>query len=529
MTSISHTIRIYPDQWRCNELKRRNTIVICSDEHHFHYAGYAGHPFVHTPNLDQLAMDGCVFDRCYCNCPVCTPSRMSFITGKYVHQIGSWFIGVPLSEKESTWPRTLSQNGIHTSMIGKMDFCGPYQSGGFDDYQIIERRGVFRPYPRTSPLGSRTLNYYRPDKIAHVKHAGIRRPLVTDGSNGHNDELGFFDHDRIVTQWALEYLDQHQNDKTPWTLYIGYLMPHWPYLCPREFFDMYYPDQIDMPFDCVMPENSHLHPAVREFQRACGLSGITEDDIRRVLAAYCGMITAMDSMIGQIFSKLHELGIYDSVNIIYTSDHGDSCFEHGLLYKQCAYDGSCAVPLIVRIPGEKQGQRVSTPVSLVDLYPSVLDLYGIKADETHPGKSWIPLLHENTPQKRDYVFAEYHGNFFRNDWYMLIRNNYKYVYYVNGKPSLFDLSVNPHETNDLSENEQYQPLLASFEALLRSIVDPEAVSLRSKHDLGLIGPDGEDYTQTLSFDELNQGYETGRFAREPEFPAYTSEDCHNEH
>lgn len=508
-------------------MKRRNTLVICSDEHHFRYTGYMGHRYVQTPNLDALAADGTVFENCYCTCPVCTPSRMSFITGEYVHQIGSWFIGVPLDEKVSTWPSRLSAGGVRTTMIGKMDFCGAYQSGGFDDYRIIERRGAYKPYPRVSPLGSRTVGYIRDDKIAHVKHAGIRDNIVTDGSNGHNDRRGFYDHDRLVTQWALEYLEKHKDAGEPWTLYVGYLMPHWPFTCPEEFYDLYYPDRIEMPFDCVMPENPALHPAVAEFQRACNLKNVTEDDIRRVLAAYMGMITAMDGMAGQLIAKLKELGMYDDMNIIYTSDHGDSAFEHGLLYKQCAYDGSCAVPLIMKSPGAPAGQRVKTPVSLIDLYPTLLDLYGLEKEENKPGESWLPWVRGNADAPHAPVFAEYHGNFFRNDWYMLLDGRWKYVYYINGRPQLFDLEKDPREMNDLAGDPEYAEMLARFEKALRERVDFEGVSRRSKEDLGLIGPKGEDYTQTLTFQELNEGYRTGAFVFQPEFVVY--DDYDHEH
>ncbi len=499
-----------------------NTIVICSDQHHFRYAGYAGHPFVKTPNLDALAEEGTVFTQAYCNCPVCTPSRMSFITGKYVSQIGSWFIGVPLDEKEKTWASRLSEAGVHTTMIGKMDFCGPYQSGGFDDYQIIERRGMFDPYPRTSPLGSRVREYIRSDKRAHIKNAGIRKQLYTNGSDGHNDALGFYDHDRMITQWAINYLRGLQNrlSDEPWTLYLGYLMPHWPYTCPKEYFDLYYPDRVQMPFDCVMPENEKLHPAVREFQRACNLTDISADDVRRVLAGYCGMITAMDGMIGQVFAELKRLGLYEDVNILYTSDHGDSCGEHGLFYKQCSYDGSCAVPLVMKGPDIKKGHTVTVPVTLADMYPTLMDLWNLPVEEDRPGKSWRPLLEGGNAYGMEYAFAEYHGNFFRDSWYMLVKDGFKYTYYVGGRPTLFHLDSDPREMHDLAALPEHRERLAAFEALLRTILDPEAVCERSKQDLGLIGPNGEDYTKELTFAKLQEGYKTGRFAYQPEFVPY---------
>ena len=279
-----------------------NILVICSDEHHPRLAGYRGHPYVKTPNLDKLAARGTVFDRAYCTCPVCTPSRMSFITGKYVHQIDSWFLGVPLDPAEMTWARRLDHAGIPATMLGKMDFCGAYQDGGFSNYRIIERRGAYKPYPKQSPLMSRLTGYVRPDKREHIAHSGIRADVVTDGTNGHDDTLGFYDHDRIVTGWAVDYLKERAAEpvKKPWALYVGLLYPHWPFTVPREYFEMYWPDKVEMPVDFRIPENPNLHPEIAHFQRAQNLTGLAEEDIRRTLAAYYGMVTAMDEMIGRI-------------------------------------------------------------------------------------------------------------------------------------------------------------------------------------------------------------------------------------
>lgn len=506
-----------------------NTIVICSDEHHFRYAGYAGHPYVKTPNLDALAAAGTVFTRAYCNSPVCTPSRMSFITGKYVHQIGSWFIGVPLDEREKTWASRLSDANIRTTMLGKMDFCGPYQSGGFDDYRIIERRGMFKPYPRSAPLGSKVREYVREDKRRHLRRAGIRKPLFTNGSDGHNDALGFFDHDRMITEWAIEYLRgvKARPEGEPWTLYLGYLMPHWPYTCPEEYYRLYYPNHLTLPFDCVLPENPALHPALRAFQRACDLTEITQEEIRRTLAGYCGMITALDELLGRVFATLRELSLDDEINIVYTSDHGDSAGEHGLFFKQCSYDGSCAVPLIVKGPGIAKGHRVDAPVTLVDLYPTLMDLWGLPVETDRPGQSWRPFLEGASSYGLDYAFSEFHGNFFRKSWYMLVKDGFKYTYYVGDRPTLFNLENDPREMDDLAGQEKYHDTLAAFEKLLRTIVDPERVNKQANRDLGLIGPDGEDYAETLTFQELREGCQTGRFPRQPEFTPYN--DYQDEH
>lgn len=500
-------------------MKQPNILVICSDEHHPHVCGYMGHPIVKTPNLDRLAKMGTHFSRAYCTCPVCTPSRMSFITGKYVNEINNWFIGVPLDRGEMTWAKRLVNAGIPATMLGKMDFCGDYQDGGFSDYKIIEKRGAYEIYPRTSPLLSRLNGYVRKDKREHIIHSGIRENIVTDGTNGHDDRLGFYDHDRIVTDWACEYIREKAKikEKSPWALYVGLLYPHWPFIVPERYFKMYDQDKIEMPVDFRIPENPNLHPEVRNFQRAQNLTDLTEKDIKRTLAAYYGMVTCMDEMVGRILKELEHGGMLDNTYIIYTSDHGENLGEHGLFYKQCSYEGSVGVPLIFAGPDIPKNIRVDRPVSLIDMYPTILDCAGLEKEQDRPGISWRDIIQKKNEDRR-FIFAEYHGNFFRKDWYMLTDEQYKYTFYVDDRPSLFNVREDPHELNDLALKPEYKELLQQFEKKLRELVDPEAISLRAKKDLGLISEDGEDYTKSLTMEEAEEGYKNGRFRFEPEVP-----------
>lgn len=480
------------------------------------HAGYRGHPYVRTPHLDALAAEGTAFTSAYCNSPVCVPSRMSFITGKYAHQVGSWFLYVPLDPAEMTWARRLDQAGIESTMLGKLDFCGEYQDAGFSRHKIIERRQAWQEYPRQTPFVDRLRGFVRPDKRAHIINSGVREPAVTDGHNGHSDRFGFYDHDRIVTDWAVDYLREKGSrpGDDPWTLYVGLLYPHWPYCVPQPYFDEYYPDRVVLPEDAHFP-NDKLHPALRHFQSTLGIDGITEEDVRRTTAAYYGMITALDAMIGRIVDELKTQGMYDDTVVIYTSDHGESLGEHGLFYKQCSYEGSVGVPLIIRGPDLPGGQVRDQPVSLVDLYPTVLDLAGLDQDDDRPGHSWLPLL-TGDDLDRGFVFSEFHGNFFTDSWYMIRTERYKFTYYCGERSTLYDLDTDPGEFVDLAPNPGYASVLAEHQRLLHTVVDPEAVALRAKQDLGLIGPDGEDYTQTLTVDDVLAGQATGRFPPEPE-------------
>jgi choline-sulfatase len=482
--------------------RQTNLVVICSDQHHPLMTGYRGHPYVRTPNLDRLVKEGTRFTRAYCTSPICTPSRMSFITGKYVHQIRSWMIGVPLSREEMTWSRRLDRAGIPSTMLGKMDFCGEYQDGGFTSHRIIRRRKAWDSFPRRDPYLPRLEGYTRPDKRQHLVMAGPRSDEISsdgDFSGEINDRIGNYDHDRIVTGWALEFLRERSREdrNQPWALYVGFLMPHWPFCVPEQYYNMYFPDRLALPFDFHVP-NENLHPALRHFQDALDLGEVTEDMLRRTIAAYSGMITCMDSMVGEILRELEANSFKDNTYVIYTSDHGESLGEHGLFYKQCAYEGSVGVPLVIAGPNVPEEKVIDHPVSLIDMYPTILDMADLRAEPDRPGHSWLPLVRGEKQNRPDYAFSEFHGNFLKHDWYMLVRDRYKYVYYVDEHSSLFDIADDPKELRDLALDERYRPVLRGFEKLLRSSIDPEEVASRAKQDLGLIGPDGTDYTVTLS-------------------------------
>jgi len=425
---------------------------------------------------------------------------MSFITGKYVHQIRSWMIGVPLPREEMTWARRLDKAGIRSTMLGKMDFCGEYQDGGFSSHRIIRRRKAWDSFPRREPYPARLPGYTRADKRRHLLLAGARTGgIASDGDfTGEIDErIGNYDHDRIVTSWAVEYLRERGKDggRRAWALYVGLIMPHWPFCVPEPYFSEYFPSRVEMPFDCRVP-NERLHPAVRQFQDSLDLGEVTEDMLRRTIAAYSGMITCVDAMVGEILRELESQGFADNTYVVYTSDHGESLGEHGLFYKQCAYEGSAGVPLILAGPKVPAGGRVEHPVSLVDMYPTIVEMAGLRAERDRPGHSWLRLVRGEKQDRPDYAFSEFHGNFFRHDWYMLVRGNHKYVYYVDERPSLFDVERDPMEITDLAGDPSCRAVLDDFERILRGILDPEEVAFRAKRDLGLIGADGTDYTAT---------------------------------
>jgi len=422
---------------------------------------------------------------------------MSFITGKYSHRIRSWAIGVPLDPAEMTWARRAAQAGVRSTMIGKMDFCGEYQDGGFSEHFILRRRRAFNSIPLIDPYEPRLAGYRKTELRSSIDRAGSRTDeVISDGnlSDESRFDVGNYDHDRIVTDRAIEYLRGRKDADERWLLYVGYLFPHYPFVVPERFFEYYHPDKVEMPVDFRVP-NPDLHPAVRAFQETLCLDGMSTDTFRRAIAAYYGMITCLDEMIGEILTELDRQGLAESTTVIYTSDHGESLGEHGLINKQCPYRGSVGVPLVLAGPGIAQA-TVHTPVSLIDLYPTIMELCGVETETDRPGHSLLSFADGRRNRHAGTVFAEFQSIGFRHDWYMIANDRYKYTHFVGDSPLLFDLEDDPCELKNVAGESEYTAVVGELEAQLRSIVDPERISREAKRDLGLITEDGVDLTLT---------------------------------
>jgi choline-sulfatase len=494
-----------------------NILLIMSDQHNPQVVGYRGHPYVQTPHIDQLARDGAHFTRAYCTNPICTPSRMSMITGQYSHRIGVPNNGFPLDRAIMTWPRRLDQAGVETTMLGKLDLCGEYQDAGFTNHKIIRRRPVHPamsaepPFHLQAPFKERMPDAFRSWRPVNraLRHAGprtsqilCREKFITNEVDGENDDfIGNYDHDIIVTDWAVNYLREKgsiartNQSSQPWALYVGLILPHEPFTIPAEYFDRYYPDNLALPVDARFP-NPDLHPALQFLQQAHGTGTPTEDDLRRTIAAYYGMVTCVDDQVGRIMEELDNQGLAENTVVIYTSDHGESLGDHGLFFKKCSYEGSVGIPVVMRGPGIPSGARIDVPVDLTDLYPTMLDCAGINNEPELPGSSWLPLV-SGGEASRDYAFAEYHGYFVNRDWFMIVYNNLKYTWYSNGEPStLFDLTADPHELHNVVDDPAYAAGLQACHERLLAVCDPIEESRRAKALQGLIGPNGEDYTET---------------------------------
>jgi choline-sulfatase len=443
-----------------------NLLYILSDQHNRDALGCYGHPLVQTPNLDRLAARGTRFTNAYTPCPICVPARASLATGRYVHQIRYWDNGIPYDGAVPSWHHRLREQGHQVDVIGKLHFRSADDDNGWS--REID------PLHVVGGVGD-ALGCIRENAAFRNKRGGIEEAGPGDST--------YLQYDARNADNAVQWLaDAPQNGK-PWALFLSLVCPHPPYFSPQELFDLYPPEDIPLPPQW-RESDWPTHPAIDYFRRYFTFdSQFDEATIRRMNAAYYGVVTYLDQQIGRVLAALEANGLAENTRIVYTTDHGEHLGSRGIFGKFTMYEESAAVPLILAGPDVPVGKVCETPVSLVDSFPSVLAAVGATPaaeDADLPGASWWCIAQE--PDRERTVFSEYHALGTEAGIYMLRNRRYKYVHYTHQQPQLFDLLADPGECNDLAASLEHQPVLAEMEAELRSLLDPEAVDAQAKAD-----------------------------------------------
>lgn len=452
-------------------MKPANLVVIMSDEHDPRFMGVSGHPRVRTPNLDRLAARGVRFANAYTPSPICVPARAAFATGDYVHRIRHWDNAMPYTGSIRGWGHVLQDHGHRVESIGKLHYRAKEDPAGFDVEHI--------PMNVHNGVG--------------MVWGSIRDPLPKSpqhrmlGAYIGPGESAYTEYDRSITNLTVDWLRRASAtaamDK-PWVLYVGLVAPHFPLVAPPEFFKHYAPDR--MPRSKLLPADGHPHhPWIADHEAYWSSDRRFKDDAERrmAIAAYHALCTWLDHNIGKIIGALDETGLSARTRVLYTSDHGDNVGQRGLWGKSNLYQESVGVPMILAGPDVGQGTR-ATPVSLLDLFPTILQGAGIDpAPEmgARPGASLFEIARGGGDADR-VAFSEYHAVGSNSAAFMIRRGRWKYHHYVGYHPELFDLDVDPEETTNLAVLPPHAATLAEMEAVLRRICDPLAVDRQAKAD-----------------------------------------------
>jgi choline-sulfatase len=447
-----------------------NLIFIVSDEHNKRVLGSYGHSMISTPNLDRLAKQGTRFTNAYTNCPICVPARASLATGRYVHQHGYWDNAIAYDGRVPTWGHRLMAQGHRVTSIGKLHYVdSDPQRNGFDE-EIL-------PMHIVQGVG---------DLLGLIRDELPRRPgSAKMGPEAGAGESEYTAYDRAIassaSKWLKDQASKYQ-DK-PWALYVGFVSPHFPLIAPPEFYAMYPEDTVPWP-DMYAAAERPQHPFTDAMRKClCYDESFDEPMVRRAIAAYMGLVSFLDSNVGQILQAVETAGLSANTRIVYTTDHGDNLGTRGMWGKSTMYEESAGIPLILAGPDVPQGSVCDTPVSLVDGFQTFIHALGAKrdpADASLPGHSLLDIANGYVPQRT--ILSEYHAAGAPTGSYMIRHGKYKYIHYVGLPPMLFDLEADPFERNDLGRNAAYAAVARECEARLRSVVDPEAADRRARTD-----------------------------------------------
>ena len=371
---------------------RPNVLWVMSDQHNANCAGFAGHPNVKTPHLDQLARDGVVFTRAYCNNPICGPSRASFLSGTYPHTHG--VTGNSIWELETPPPAnvaaTFRRNGYQTALIGKAHLPKSWLQAGFEDLRLCDL------------CDSDAKNPFSCDYFAYLEKHGLasQYDLAALPQNHPGAKLRAFTSEipyrHSVEAWTgdqtLEFLESRDQTR-PFFAQISFQRPHDPHAPSPEKSALYDPKSLKLPASAVdlferdfAGKPAWMRERLQEFERY-PYRPHDEADLKRQLAAYFALITCIDAEIGRVFDWLKQNGEWDNTIIVYHADHGDFAGEHGLCLKNLGiYESIHRIPFVWKWPGCEVGTRRDDLVESVDLAQTLCALAEIEGDAGFEGR-----------------------------------------------------------------------------------------------------------------------------------------------
>ncbi|MEZ4729561.1 MAG: sulfatase-like hydrolase/transferase [Caldilineaceae bacterium] len=434
-----------------------NLLFITTDQQRWDSLPCYGLDFMQTPNLDRLAREGLVFERCIVPGAVCVPCRAAIMTGQYPSTTGVLNNGSWLRPETPTWPARLTAAGRRTAAIGKMHFYPWDTLGGFAERIIAEdKRHVYLP----------------DDHVQFLRQQGLERPHPTTDP-GYFESLGapikpwpkHLHIDAFVGDQAAMWLER--NGHAPFAVWVSFPGPHDPYDPPQELATMY--DDAPIPAPIGAPAELINKPPAQRSRGAGTLnnamfqidpSQATPEQYRRWRAHYYANISLIDEGIGKILAALERVDALDKTLIIFTSDHGDALGDHGLAYKGFFYDSMVHVPLILRGPGVPVGQRCASLVSTLDLIPLFFQTCGVEPPSTVQGEDIGVLLRDPNATLRQAAFCELTGRA------MVQTDGYKYARYADGSAELYDLHRDPAEIQNLAGKPDQLAVEQGMQALL---------------------------------------------------------------
>ncbi|UWP89724.1 choline-sulfatase [Aliiroseovarius crassostreae] len=408
--------------------------------------------WLHAPNLKKLAAKSVRFQKSYTASPLCAPGRASFMSGQLPRRTGVYDNAAEFRSDIPTYAHHLRRAGYYTALSGKMHFVGPDQMHGFEERLTTDIYPAdFGWTPDYRKPGERIDWWYH--NMGSVTGAGVAE---ISNQMEYDDEVAY-------NACAKLYDLARGNDDRPWCLTVSFTHPHDPYVARRKYWDLYEDCDHLLPEVPAWDYEDHDPHAKRIFDANDWRNfDITEENIRRSRRAYFANISYLDDKLGEMMDILE--ATRQEAIIVFVSDHGDMLGERGLWFKMNFYEGSARVPLMISAPGLEPG-LIETPVSTLDVTPTLADLAGVSLEEVMPwvdGESLLPLA--GGQARTSPVAMEYAAEASYAPLVSIREGDWKYNRCALDPDQLFNLSDDPHELTNLAEDPAHAEVLAGFRA-----------------------------------------------------------------
>jgi arylsulfatase A-like enzyme len=406
---------------------------------------------IQSPNLDNLANESLVFERAYCNIPVCGASRASLMTGARPTRYR--FINA-FTKKDDDYPNAISlpklfkQNGYTTISNGKIYHHKEDDSYAWDeiwhpdalwDFALPENQKIKRQTKRGLP----------------VEAAKVHDSVYRDGK---------------LALKVIKDLQKLKQNKQPFFLTMGLMKPHLPFTAPKKYWDLYDRNKIELPKSYLQPKTTpkqafHNYGELRQYENIPKNGDLPEDLAKELIHGYYACVSYIDAQIGLVLDELKRLEMEEDTIVILWGDHGWNLGDHKLWCKHVTFETALKTPLIIKVPGETSGQKTDAITEYIDIYPSLAELVGIEAPKTVEGKSFVPILNGETPNK-DWAVSKF------KDMVTLIKGDLFYTEWIKNDGvayarMLFDHKTDPLELDNLAEKPEYQEKVKALAKELR--------------------------------------------------------------
>jgi len=463
--------------------KQPNVLFISIDDLNDWTGALKGHPQAITPHLDKLCEQGLLFTNAHCSQPVCTASRNSLLSGIHPSRSG-WYSSTSamaetydqVMKDHKMLPQYFKDNGYKTMAVGKIFHRGvsdyKEKTGEFWDevaptYKVpmdLKDRGDgyggthFYPFPRN---GSQIVNHYGKEfRSGHsLCYGALDREDMPEGKM----------FDELISEWAVDQLSK--DHEKPFFLAVGFVRPHVPYTAPKAYFDLYNPDEIVIPevpgdemSDIPVMGKSIAFGTIRTGDHYAVVN-LSDSYWKELVYGYLACVSFVDDQAGKVIQALENSRYADNTIVVLWSDHGQHLGEKKHWRKQALWEESTRVPLCIRVPKQKsRGLTSSRAVSLLDIYPTLVDLCGLPATDKLDGNSLAPLLRKPKMKWDKPVLSSW---YYQN--YSVRSDNWRYIRYRDGTEELYNHREDPGEHINLAGDQQYLSVIESHKKWLPEV------------------------------------------------------------